>query len=179
MQFDREKFKALVLYVLWRTGNHDGFGATKLNKVLWFSEARSFEALGKPISGETFVRDKFGPRARHVKAVCDELESEGLAERFTERVYDYEVTRYRAFQPPDTSQFTNEQLSLVDWWIRHVSEDHTASSISKLSHDYSWQIAGMGEELPLYAYLAARIRAPRTEEEHKWAQEEAKRLGLK
>ena len=37
----------------------------------------------------------------------------------------------------------------------------------------------MGEELPLYAFLAAKIREPRSEAEVKWAQEEAHRLGLK
>ena len=177
MQFDREKFKALVLYIIWKTSHREGFGSTKLNKALWFAEARAFEAFGKPISGEAFVRDKHGPRSKHIRGVCDELESAGLVERFTEAFYEYEVSRYRAVLPADTSAFSPEELGFVDWWIDFI-DTHTAKSISKYSHDYGWEIAGMGEELPLYAYLASRIRNPR-DDEINWAQEEAKRIGLK
>lgn len=49
----------------------------------------------------------------------------------------------------------------------------------QLSHDYGWEIAQMGEELPLRAFLASRIRSPRTAEEIAWAEEEAARHGLK
>jgi hypothetical protein len=176
MTFDRERFKALVLYIIWKTGHREGFGATKLNKTLWFAEARTYEAFGKPISGETFVRDKHGPRSTHLLSVCDELVDEGLVERFSEHFYDYEVVRYRAFEPPPTSRFSAEEISFVDWWIGFIDKQ-TAISISKLSHDYGWEIAAMGEELPLYAYLASRIRSPRGDET-KWAQEEAVRLGI-
>jgi hypothetical protein len=178
MDVNREKFKALVLYIIWKTGHREGFGSTKLNKALWFSEARALEAFGKPITGETFVRDKYGPRSKNILAVCDELERDGLIEPFTERIYDYEVKRYRAFQPPDTSAFTAEELGFVDWWIGFIDKQ-TATAISKFSHDYGWEIAAMGEELPLYAFLARRVRDPRTDEEINWAQEEAKRLGLR
>jgi len=51
MQFDREKFKRLVLYIAWKAGRRDWFGAAKLNKVLWFSEARFFVLHGVPIAG--------------------------------------------------------------------------------------------------------------------------------
>ena len=65
------------------------------------------------------------------------------------------MTRYRAFQPPDTLGFSAEELAFVDWWIVFIDK-HTATSISQLSHDYSWEIASMGEELPLYAFLASK-----------------------
>ena len=179
MELDREKFKALVLYVIWKTSHIDGFGATKLNKALWFSEARAFEAYGNPIAGEKFIRDKHGPRSKHLREVCDELERAGLIEPFTEQIFDHKANRYRALQPADTSLFSNEQLSLIDWWIRTISEKHTAVSISNLSHDYGWDVAGMGEELPLYAFLAQRIRSPNKDDEQEWAKREADRLGLK
>ena len=89
MIFDGEKFKALVLYVIWRAGQYDAFGATKLNKVLWFADARAFEALGQQITGESYRRDKFGPVPQHVREICDELESEGSIETWTEQYFDF------------------------------------------------------------------------------------------
>ena len=73
MDFDRDKFKALVLYVIWAAGERSDFGSTKLNKVLWFSEARAYEAFGRPIAGETYVRQKFGPVPQHLLEVREEL----------------------------------------------------------------------------------------------------------
>jgi len=59
MEFDREKFKTLV-YIAWKAGGRDWFGATKLNKVLWFAEARAFVLHGKPIVGATYIRQNMG-----------------------------------------------------------------------------------------------------------------------
>lgn len=178
MAFDREKFKALVLYIVWRAGEQSGFGSTKLNKALWFSDARANEALGKPITGETYTREKFGPVPRHIVEVLKELEEAGQVMIWSEPYFEHKITRYRAFQPPSTAPFSSEQLSLIDWWIKHISEEHSAASISNKSHDYAWQIAQMGEEVPLYAFLASRIRSP-NEEELDWAKREAESLGLK
>ncbi len=179
MEFNKDKFKALVLYIIWRTSHIDGFGSTKLNKALWFSEARAFEAHGSPITGEQFVRDKFGPRSKHLKEVCAELEDAGLIEPFVEPAHAYSTIRYRSHQPADTSLFSMLELALIDWWTREIAEKHTAASISDLSHDYGWEVAAMGEELPPSAFLARRIRQPKSDDELDWARKEAVRLGLK
>jgi Protein of unknown function (DUF4065) len=77
MQFDHNKFKALLHYIVWKAGDKDDFGATKLYKVLWFSDARAFQLEGRSITGETYVREKFGPMPRHGLSIIDELEREG------------------------------------------------------------------------------------------------------
>ncbi len=178
MPLDRDKLKALVLYIIWRTSHTQGFGTTKLNKALWFSEARAFEALGKPIAGESFIRDKYGPRSRNLREICLELEDEGLVEPFAEAVFNRTASRYRALQPADTSMFSGSEIAMIDWWINHIDKEHSATSISDLSHDYGWELAAMGEELPLYAFLARRIRKPESDSETEWAKQEATRLGL-
>lgn len=66
--------------------------------------------------------------------------------------------------PPDVSGFSTEEIRNVDYWIDHIDKDHTAQSISDESHDYAWEIAKMGEELPLHAVLASRIRDPNDQE---------------
>ncbi len=178
MDFDPDRFKALVLYVIWRTSERNDFGSTKLYKALWFAEARANEALGRPIAGETYIRDKFGPRPKHIREVLEELQNDEQIVVWSEPYHQYTITRFRAFQPPDTTVFGAEELSLIDWWIKHIDEAHTAASISEKSHDYAWKIAAMGEELPLHAFLASRIREP-NDEELDWAKEAAEKLGLK
>lgn len=173
MNFDRAKFKVLVLYVIWRTGGVADFGAIKLNKVLWFADARTFEAFGQSITGETYVRRKFGPVPKHIDDVVAELQHEGAIQTWTEPLFEFEVKRFAAHQPPDMSAFSPDELGFIDWWIKHVAEHHTAKSISEKSHDYGWKIAKEGEELTYSAFLAKRLRGPRDGEELEWANKAA------
>jgi Protein of unknown function (DUF4065) len=176
MIYDRNKFKALVLYVIWKTNGVKNFGAIKLNKVLWFSDARAFEALGQAITGETYLRRKFGPVPQHIDEALAELQDEGKTQSWSEPFYDFEVKRFTAHEPPDSTMFSPDELGFIDWWIRHVSHEHTASSISEMSHDYGWRIVKDGEELPYKAFLARRIRPPEDGEELNWAQSAAREI---
>jgi hypothetical protein len=92
MKFDRDKLKALVLYVIWRAGQQEGFGATKINKVLWFADARRYEVFGQSITGETYVRQPHGPVPQHIDEIKRELESDGSIKGWSETYYDKSIT---------------------------------------------------------------------------------------
>jgi hypothetical protein len=164
MQFNKEKFKALVRYIAWKAGRRDWFGATKLNKVLWFADARLFVLRGEPITGATYIREKFGPVPRQIMPIRAELKREGYIKVFEEGG----LVRITADAKPDMSAFTKDELQTIDYWIEHIDKDHTAGSISDASHDYAWDIARMGEELPFYAILANRIRDPSNQESERF-----------
>lgn len=174
MKFDAEKFKALVVYVIWKTTDVRNFGLTKLNKTLWFAEARIFEAYGRRLTGETFTRRQFGPVPIHLGDVLDQLVDAGVVQTTTEQVYDHQAKRYSTQSPPEISIFDIEDLQLIDWWIGHIANDHTAVSISEKSHDYGWRIVPEGDELPLKAFLASRIRHPMSDDELRWVEDAAK-----
>lgn len=173
MQFDKPKFKRLVHYIAWRAGKRDWFGVTKLNKVLWFVDARAYTLTGQSITGETYTRGEFGPVPKHIMPVRKELESEGAIKTFPES----SIVRLVALVPADKGWFSEGELQTIDWWIDHIDQDHTAKSISEESHDYAWEIAKEGEELPLFAYRVARIKEP-SEEDIRRYKERAKALGL-
>jgi len=177
MEFDREKFKKLVHYIIWRTSGKDGFGATKLYKVMWFAEAKSFVLRKQPVTGAVYIREKHGPVPKYGMQARGELEREG---KISQRLIDrgrYKEWVFGSKEPADASFLTAAERQDVDYWIRHIDEDHTAASISDESHDYAWEIARMGEELPLSAILANRLRQP-TDQEMEGARERAKRRGL-
>jgi hypothetical protein len=173
MEFDREKFKTLVVYIAWKAGGRDWFGATKLNKVLWFAEARAFVLHGKPIVGATYIRQKHRPVSKQYMPIRDELVKAGRMRVFKEGT----LNRVTADAKPDTSQFSKVELQIIDYWIEHIDKDHTAQSISDKSHDYGWDIAEMNEEIPLYAVLAERIREP-SDQELERLKEKARAHGL-
>jgi hypothetical protein len=127
----------------------------------------------KPITNAVYIREKYGPVPKHGILARDQLEREGAIKTIKEG----KLTRIVAARPPDVSIFSQDELKTVDYWIDHIDRDHTATSISEESHDYAWNIAAMGEELPLYAVLANRIREPNAEELGRLKQR-AKELGL-
>jgi hypothetical protein len=173
MSPDLEKLKRLIHYVAWKAGARDWFGATKLYKVLWFADARQFVLTKKAITGAVYIREKHGPVPKHAMIVRSQLENEGSIRTTKEG----KLTRIVALRQPDVSMFTEAELKTVNYWLEHIDKDHTATSISDESHDYAWDIAKMGEEIPLYAILANRIREP-TERELRKLQRRAKELGL-
>jgi hypothetical protein len=173
MQFDREKFQHLVHYVAWKAGKRDWFGATKLNKVLWFADARLFVLTGKSITGEVYIREKYGPVPKHIMPARADLQKLGIIRVIEEG----KLTRIVSDVPPNKALFSERELQEIDYWIEHIDKEHTAQSISDQSHDYAWDIAKMGEELPLYAVLANRIREP-DDRELEQLRKQAKKLGL-
>lgn len=173
MEFDREKFKQLVHYVIWKAGHRDWFGATKLYKALWFAEARLYVLTGKPITGAAYIRQEHGPVPRAIMPIREELAREGAILIRQEG----KMLRFTALTRPDTAAFSPDELKTVDWWINHIATDHTAQTISDESHDYAWEIAHMGEELPFFALFASRVRPP-DNSELAWAKGMATALEL-
>lgn len=171
MVFDRDKFKRIVHYVIWKAGKRDWFGATKLNKVLWFSDARAYILTGKSITGASYIREKYGPVPRAMMPARSELEREGLVTVAREG----KLERITASSAPNMDLFTTEELKVVDWWIEHIATEHTATTISDESRDYAWEIANMGEEIPMSAIFANRIREKPSEEALQWGKEAAAR----
>jgi hypothetical protein len=173
MRYDTTRLKKLVHYVAWTAGKRDWFGAVKLNKVLWFADARNFVLKGKPITGAVYIREKCGPIPKHMLVVQKELEKEGKIKVASQG----QLKRVIALVPPDVSEFAADELKEVKYWIEHIDESHSAASISEESHDYAWDIARMGEEIPMHAILASRIRQPNDEELADF-KKRAKELGL-
>lgn len=171
MTFDKEKFKTLVHYIVWKAGRLDRFGATKLNKVLWFADARTFVLTGKSITGATYIREKYGPVPHQIMPIRAELVRDGAISVAQSRG-DGNHTRFTALFAPTVWAMSSTERETVDYWIEHIDKDHTATSISEQSHDYAWEIAREGEELPLVAILANRIRDP-NEKELAWARASA------
>jgi len=176
-EYDPRRAERLVHYIIWKAGRKPGFGATKLNKVLWYADARMFTTTGKSITGGKYVREKYGPVPHQIMPIRQRLVDQGAITVGTVRNYNREQKSFEALTQPDVSGFSEGELQTVDYWITNIAENHTAASISEDTHDEAWEMARMGEELPFSALLVSRIRDPEGEEEE-WARRRAKELGL-
>jgi hypothetical protein len=84
------------------------------------------------------------------------------------------MSTYIARTDPDTSALDADELAFAEAMRDHICTDHTAMSISNLSHDQVWAAANIGEEIPLAATLVAS-QGEITRPVKKWAESVVKR----
>jgi hypothetical protein len=154
--FRPDKFKELILYVASRLEDDPSFGATKLNKVLFFSDFLFYRNTGHAITGATYQRLDRGPAPVQLLPVQAELQQEGSAVLVERKHFNYPQRRLLALRDADLSLFTAEEVSLVDEVIE-LLRHRTAAEVSTFSHVevLGWQIAGDREEIPYRAALLA------------------------
>jgi Antitoxin SocA-like, Panacea domain len=153
-----EKFKALVHYVCDKAGDDPSvLGAIKLNKVLWYSESINYLISGQPITGETFVKRQFGPVPKHILQAVDELVHEHKIARGRVDHFGHMKNEYIPIEEADRSLFSADEISLIDEAFEHVCLNHTAKSISDETHGIIWQLAELGEIMPLNTVFANSV----------------------
>ena len=148
-QNDEEKLKQLILYVSRKCANQLGFGSTKLNKILYFSDFLVYANTGEPLTGVDYQRLQYGPAPRRMKPVLDELqESSQMAMQETLIAGRYTRKKPVNLVAPDLSLFSAEEIAVVDEVIENL-EELTASDTSQVSHDWGgWQYARDGDIIP-------------------------------
>ena len=79
MYFNRGKFKELVVYLcaVAEQAGDEGFGMVNLNKLLYRADFEAYRLLGHHVTGETYEKQEYGPVARDLPIVLDELAAAG------------------------------------------------------------------------------------------------------
>jgi hypothetical protein len=178
-QTENKKLESLIHYIIWRCQDPTTLGATKLNKVLWHSDVFAYIEHGKSITGVSYVKQVYGPipNPKDFLLARGNLQESGKIAITKDLYYTREQTQFVALQRPDISEFSPEEISIVDIIIDEICNKHTAKDISMATHDIIWEAAEIGEEIPLYAVFAARF-GNITEEDIQWGRYHAKRLGM-
>ena len=105
------RYRELVLYICQKCATDPKFGATKLNKLLYFSDFLAYAQLGEPITGFEYQRLPNGPAPRRLLPMREEMERR--------RDLGFQIvplrggrTQRRAvnLRSPDLSVFTAEQI---------------------------------------------------------------------
>jgi hypothetical protein len=154
-RFNRDRFRALVHYVVWICEDPRSLGPHRLNRVLWYSDRNAYLEIGRPITGATYVRQQGGPQARPLQPMLTELEKDGvIARRLAERSGEFDLLF--AIRRPDLSHFRADEISVVEAVTRVVCLDSRGSIAHQAAHDRVWQSAQIGEVLPYFTVFAGR-----------------------
>ena len=141
----------LILYVSDKCAGDDMFGATKLNKILWWSDFIAYEKYGRPITGAEYMRLGRGPAPRRLVPVRQALVEAGDATvRRDQRLIGYTQDRVVPLRSPNLDLFTGSQISLVDQVIE-LTWGKSATSVSHMSHGKAWAIPSDRGTIPYEA----------------------------
>ena len=146
--YDEDKFAELMLYIADQMEDEPWYGATMLNKVLFFSDFLHYAEHGESITGAEYHRLDHGPAPRRLLPVRNDLIATERAVIKERQVGARVQQRLLARVEPDLSEFTATEIKTVDSVISAL-KDHTATAVSDLTHTMSgWQIASDREEIP-------------------------------
>jgi hypothetical protein len=151
IEYDEAKFTELMVYVATRMANDASFGATKLNKVMFFADFWHYAQYGRPITGAEYQKLINGPAPRRLLPVQDALFQRDEAHQVRVRVGSYQQKRFVPLREPNLAIFTAQEIDFVDHVI-NILRDSTATRVSQLSHQLAaWQMAGVGGTIPYNA----------------------------
>ena len=169
-QFSRGKLAEAVHYVCANMPANQ-LGNVKLHKVLYFADMFRFLETGQPITGVEYIKQRFGPTARHLTATLRELEANGTLSVSSEEYFGYQKKTYRCRRPYDRSLLSNDELDVIQKFMVFVSS-LSAAEVSEISHDAAWESVPLGEAIPYSSIF--RVIAPEIDEEDvAWGDESA------
>ncbi|MGE0407667.1 MAG: Panacea domain-containing protein [Amphiplicatus sp.] len=171
IRFDRDKFCAVVHYICSKCP--DELGNVKLHKIMYFADMLHFMAMGRPLTGVDYLKQSFGPVARHLTQTLKKLEADGLIRIETQDYFGFEKKRYVSLASP-SFKFSNLEVQLLEDVIEFV-RGHSARAISELSHDAAWKAADAGERIP-YAAAYGLQAGEISEDDQAWALAEARKI---
>jgi len=141
------RLRELVVYLAQKCAGDERFGATKLNKILYFSDFLSYQRRGKSITGAGYWKLERGPAPRQMLQAKDYLIHERAIEEIPMMFHGYRQKRVVAKRAPNLALFTGDDIALVDEVVE-ILKDHSAADVSRMSHNIAWKIAGPKGSIP-------------------------------
>lgn len=164
---ERSKLCSLVHYIVSRVDNPALLGATKLQKIIWFSEgARVLHGLER-LTPAKFVRRQHGPFSGDIEFALELLKQHGAIAEARDRDAQYAPREFRSLRQPDMSLLAKDEIATIDDEIARISLQHSATSVSQETHDGLWEAMTDGDEMPPSIILAKDLR-PSTTSEIEW-----------
>lgn len=147
--FKSRKFKELILYFAKR-GIDEGLviGSTKLNKLLFFADFRAYAELGAPITGARYQKLQWGPAARELLPLRDEMVRDQEVE-FRTRAADDLNDVLVPISIPNLSGLSEDERRIADEVFEEL-RPFNATAVSDYSHLKSagWNVMDFGEDIP-------------------------------
>jgi hypothetical protein len=154
MEFLREKYIDLIMYIIFKEGHKPSFGKTVLCSILYFIDFNYYELYGELLTNETYIKSKRGIEPLHFREISQELISRKQIFFRKEPYYNRIIHKYYPLIIPSVN-FTPKELKIINHSLNRLG-DKNASSITKYAiKDPPISIANLNEKID-FRYVFSR-----------------------
>jgi hypothetical protein len=145
--FDKEKFKQVLHYIIFKSGVRDNVGKVVLYKMMYFSDFDFYELYNKSITGETYVKLPYGPGPSHFDGIVGELQKEGKVEEKNSKYGGRVQKKVIPITEPKLDRLNGEEIKVIDKVINRLS-GMSATQVTEHSHeDIPWKATEKGGDI--------------------------------
>ena len=121
MDFDKDKFKMTLHYIIYKCGFRNTVGRTVLHKLLYFSDFNYYELHKESITNETYIKKSRGPVPIHFEDAIAELVDEDKVRLGKRRLPCGKImNRYFSLEKPSID-LKKEELEVINKVIKDLS----------------------------------------------------------
>lgn len=140
-EFNREKFKELIVYIAHRLGPEAALGRVKLAKLLMHSDFIAFRRLGHSITGATYEKWEHGHLPHELLMAQRDLEAVGDLEIESVSYYGKSLKHITARRDPNLAGFSEDEIAIIEGAIRLYGHE-SATYLSHLAHqEPGWMLS--------------------------------------
>lgn len=158
------KLAELILYICQKCADDPYFGATKLNKILYFADFLHYGNYGAPITGMEYQKLPYGPAPRRLLPV-----REAMVQRRDLGIQPVQLRAGKTQLRPvnlreaDLALFSGSEIAQVDTIIGAFASSDS-DTVSELSHKMvGWQVVDEGETIPYNTVFIANPKMTEVE----------------
>lgn len=146
MQFNREKYRDMLMYILSKCYTKPNLGKTVLTAIMYFIDSNHYELYGNPLTAETYIKSKRGIRPKHFSEVTEDLISKKQLFLRKEPYYNRTIHRYYPTVIP-ICKFSRNETDIMNSTINKFSNSNATSIIKYAKNDPPLHIAEFGENI--------------------------------
>ena len=162
------KKQSVIIHYIINSANDQTLNKTKLNKILWFADLEFYIKFRRTITGESsYPKAPRGPVFEQLDTILEMLEHKKAIVSRKRQSSGYFSWEYWALGEPDLSILSASEVAHIDKILYDITKNHTASSISKLTHDVLWEETEMGKPISIAA--ASIMPSAITDSDMSWA----------
>ena len=121
MDFNKEKFKMILHYIIYKCGFKNTVGRTVLHKLMYFSDFNYFELYKESLTNETYQKLARGPVPIHFESVVSELIDEKKISLKNRKLPCGKImNRYFSLKEPSID-LSEKELAVIDDVIKDLS----------------------------------------------------------
>ncbi len=152
----RAKLREMMLHIAARERDNRRFGATKLNKILFYSDFLWYLQTGRSLTGATYQKLDHGPAANELLPAQQSLIRDKSARLESRR---FPLGRHTRLVPERRANlrpyYESEEVEFVDEVIEWLS-GASATEASAMTHKLlGWRLAEYKENIPFFTALFA------------------------